>query len=238
MLRESGLIWLRSPWIRAYLVGQVCEALEEYYGRLRLGNPEEPVDDLVFVILSNKTAPEIAKRVYSSLRNRFSSWDDLLAAPMKDLYALLQPAGLATVKTQQIRAALERIENDFGSFNLEGLKRKPQDEIESYLVSLPGVSEKVAKCVMMYTMGVDVLPVDAHVHRIARRLGWTSRKRADQCHGELEALVPPSRRFAFHVDCILHGRSMCRPRNPACDLCCITRYCSFFGAEVRDDDRG
>ena len=92
-------------------------------------------------------------------------------------------------------------------------------------MGLDGVSEKVAKCVMMYTLGFDVLPVDVHVHRVATRLEWTNRKRADQCHEELEALVKPRYRFAFHVDCICHGRAVCRPKNPRCNDCVIRRYC-------------
>ena len=99
---------------------------------------------------------------------------------------------------------------------------------QEYPVSIPGVSKKVAKCVLMYTMHGTVLPVDSHVHRVARRLGWTARKRADQCHEELESLVPPHRRYAFHVDCIEHGRAVCRPQKPNCQICTISGYCEFF----------
>ena len=91
--------------------------------------------------------------------------------------------------------------------------------------SIAGVSDKVARCVMMYTLGAKVLPVDAHVHRLARRLGWTERKRADECHSELEAIIPPERRFTFHVAAILHGRAVCRPRDPRCAECCLRSYC-------------
>jgi len=233
-VHRTGVVWSKSPRARAQIVRRVCEALERTYGRPCFGNPEDPLDDLIYTIVSNKTSPSIAQETYARMKGEFAVWDDALVSPPSTLQLLLQSAGLATVRSQQIRAALEKITSDFGSCDLTQLKERSEREIEDYLVSLPGASDKVAKCVMMYTMGADVLPVDSHVHRIAGRLGWTSRKRSDQCHEELEALVPPKRRSAFHVGCIAHGRSICRPTTPLCDQCCISRHCTRFqGTGVR-----
>lgn len=226
-VRKTGPVWDRAPGSRGQAVRRVCEALDSAYETSRLGNPDDPLDDLVFIIVSNKTSPDTARRVYASIRRRFPRWDDVLASPPSTLELLLGPAGLARVKSRQIRGALRRIREDFGSCDLAPLRQRSQDSIEQYLLRLPGVSDKVAKCVMMWTLGAEVLPVDSHVHRIARRLGWTSRKRADQCHDELEALVPPERRASFHVDCIMHGRAVCRPTGPECENCCIRRYCRY-----------
>ena len=225
---RTGVIWNQHPRARGQIVRRVCEALEREYGRPRLGNPEDPLDDLVYIIVSNATSPQVASKTYLRIKHTFSTWDEVLNSPAPMLQSLLQPAGLSNVKSQQIRAALRKIRNDFGSCDLAPLREKSEVEIQDYLLSLPGVREKVAKCVMMYTMGANVLPVDRHVHRISKRLGWTARKRWDQCHDELEALVPPHRRYAFHVDCVLHGRSVCRRKNPACERCCISRHCEYF----------
>ena len=50
------------------------------------------------------------------------------------------------------------------------------------------MADKVSRCVMVYTMGFEVLPVDAHMHRVAKRLGWTKIDRPEKSHDELEAL--------------------------------------------------
>lgn len=227
-LKRTGTIWSNPPNVRGQIVRRVCEALEEAYGHPRFGNPEEPLDDLVYIVLSNKTSPQTAQRVYEHLRMTYGTWDDVLRAPPRQLRALIAPAGLSTVKSRQIREAFRKIEDDFGSCNLSALRGKNENEVEKYLTSLAGVSEKVAKCIMIYTLGANVLPVDSHVHRVTRRLGWISWKRADQSHDELEALVPPRRRATFHVDCIAHGREICRPTQPRCDRCCINRHCKYF----------
>jgi endonuclease III len=227
-IRKTGSIWRNSAAVRARLVAKVCESIERQYGRPRFGNPRNPLGDLIYIVISNKTSPGMAQATYRHLRTRFRVWDDVLRAPASALRKVLEPAGLAQKKTKYIRAALARIREDFGSCKLTALRKVAPQNAHDYLVSLPGVSDKVAKCVLMYTLDVPVLPVDSHVHRITRRLGWTARKRADQSHEELEALVPPSKRLVFHVDCIAHGRLLCRPENPICDKCCINRYCAYF----------
>ena len=210
------------------MVRRVCERLERVYGRPRLGNPADPVDDLVFVILSNRTSPVACERAFATLKSAFPSWEMLLSAPEGVLEALLQPAGLSRVKSRQIRESLQRIRADFGTCDLESLQGRSCDLISNYLTALPGVSDKVAKCVMLYTLNCAVLPVDTHVHRIALRLGWIVEKRADQSHASLELLIPPQRRLAFHVDCVAHGRAMCTSRKPLCSACCVARHCVYY----------
>lgn len=225
---RSGEIWKRPPNRRAEAVRVVCGALQRAYGLPRLGNPPDPLDDLVYITISNKTGPLIANQTFMNLRTRFPNWNDVLRVPISTVRKILRPAGLSSVKSRQLRAALRSIKQEFGDCDLRQLGDFPPEKIETFLVGLSGVSKKVAKCIMMYTLGAQVLPVDVHVHRIARRLGWTARKRADQCHEELESLVPPKRRYAFHVDCVLHGRRICRPHEPLCTDCCVRRSCAYF----------
>ncbi len=228
--KKTGAIWRRGRSARARTVHSVCRVLTETYGNPRFGNPADPLDDLIYIILSNKTTPTTARATYERLKERFRKWDKVLVTSASTLRSLLRPAGLSAVKSRHIRAALRSIKHQLGTCDLKPLKGYTFEDARQFLISLPGVSEKVAKCVMIYTLGLPVLPVDRHVHRIAHRLGWTSRKRADQCHAELEALVPALLRRRFHVACIAHGRKVCRPLNPSCDDCCIKRHCEFFRA--------
>jgi endonuclease III len=228
--KKTGAIWGQPKRSRSHRVCSVCKVLLEEYGTPRFGNPFDPVSDLIYIILSNRTGATVAQRTYKALRIKFKSWDEILLKPISTLRKILRPAGLSAIKALQIRGALRKIQRDYGTCSLDALKSVTSTEAESYLLGLPGVSEKVAKCVMMYTLMLPVLPVDTHVHRIASRLGWTARRRSDQCHEELEALIPPRLRRIFHVVCIAHGRNICRPREPVCQNCKINGYCDFFKA--------
>lgn len=225
--KKTGSIWRKRPKARAQIVRRVCKRLEAEYGRPRLGNPAKPLDDLIFILISNRTSPHLAEQTYQRLKTNFPSWENVLESSPSKLRAVLKPAGLSRKKSQQIRSLLRKVRFDFGTCSLDVLAQWKDNEIHAYLTHLSGVSDKVAKCVMLYTLSVDVLPVDVHVYRVSTRLGWTARNRAAQAHEELEALVPPSRRFAFHVDCIAHGRSVCRSK-PDCQRCRIRKDCEYF----------
>jgi endonuclease-3 len=226
-VKKTGSIWKKKPKVRARIVTRVCEQLEAEYGRPRLGNPVKPLDDLIFILISNRTSPHLAEQTYQLLKNKFPKWENVLESSPATLRAALRPAGLSRKKSQQIRSLLRKVKGDFGKCSLDSLARWQDDQIHDYLTELSGVSDKVAKCVMLYTLSSDVLPVDVHVYRVSKRLGWTARGRAAQAHEELEALIPDRRRFAFHVDCIAHGRSVCRSK-PDCPRCHIRKDCEYF----------
>lgn len=228
--KNSDSVASSRPRVSARTVRRVCEVLEQAYGRPRLGNPEDPLDDLVYVLLSNKSAPVRAQRAFEELRRRFATWREVAEAAPADVIELLRPTGFATKRTHQIHSILQTLARDFGRYSLDDLKGKDKDEVFLYLTSLLGVSDKVARCVMMYTMGFEVLPVDAHMHRVARRLGWTQIDRPENSHEELESLVPPKLRYGFHVDCVAHGRELCRAPKPICEPCPIKRFCSYYAS--------
>ena len=230
--RHTGQVWSRSAQSRAQIVRRVCEKLEATYGRPRHGNPTDPLEDLVYVILSNRTPLRTARTVYEALRERFPSWGAVLDADYDEVFGVLRPAGFGKKRTEQIRALLLRIDADFDGFDDDALWKMEGNALLNYLTSLQGVSSKVARCVMMYTLHHEVLPVDIHTHRIASRLGWTKRRRPTQSHDELEAIVLPHRRYTFHVCCVAHGRELCTASKPACPPCPLKRYCRYYKEEV------
>jgi endonuclease III len=230
--RFTAPVWNLNDATRDATVRSVCRELHGQYGRPRLGNPIDPTDDLFYLLLSNRSHPKPAVAVFEALKRRFSTWDDVIRCNVRDLMAVLKPAGLHETRARSFRAIVQRLRSDFGRASLTGLRSQTADEVFVYLTSLDGVSTKVAKCVMMYTLGFNVLPVDAHVHRIARRLGWSGERIPERAHDELEHLVPPLFRYSFHVTCVAHGRAVCRARLPRCSECCIATHCAFPGLRV------
>jgi endonuclease III len=220
-------IW-RAPVVqRRRIVNRVCAALEKTFGSPRLGNPKDPVDDLTYLMLSNRTQAKTAQEVYSALKLLRHTWNEVAALPTRSIARVIRPAGFADIRSAQIRGALRKIARRFGKCSLDELRRWSEEDAHQFLVSLPGVSDKVAKCVMMYTLGFEVLPVDVHVFRVSTRLGWTSRCRASECHADLETLVPPKLRYGFHVNCIALGRQFCQSSEPLCNACPISKLCIY-----------
>src|SRR5712691_7637317 len=108
----TGLIWVKPARMRNRLIQRVCRTLRRFYGKPRLGNPREPLDDLLYVMISNKTSPAMAQQVYAHLRSRFGTWEDILNSPISVLRSILKPAGLSGIKSRYIRASLRMIKKD------------------------------------------------------------------------------------------------------------------------------
>lgn len=231
---RTGAVWRHSPRSRAQIVRRVCDALEAEYGLPRHGNPTDPVDDLVYVVLSTRTPLPRAQRAYEALKEAYPDWSQLVDADADEVATLLAPAGLSERKAEWLKKSLSRILDDFGSLHDPALWSALDAELIDYLTALPGVSDKVARCVMAYALDRPVLAVDVHVHRVSSRLGWTAEPRPEKAHDELEALIPPHRRHAYHVCCVAHGQHLCLSRNPQCGVCPVQHYC-LYAATVKAD---
>ena len=207
-------------------VREIEQRLKAAYGQPDHHNPTDPLDDLVFVVLSRMTQEVKYKRTYDALRDAYPSWQLVREAPAHDVELVLKDAGLAPTKTRHLQSLLEEIESREHRLDLGRLGALSDQEVEDYLTSLPGVALKTAQCVMLYALGRDVCPVDTHVWRVSQRLGlappglWSERKgRA------LEASLPTGIRGSLHRTLVAHGRAVCIARAARCDLCVIAELC-------------
>ncbi len=182
--------------------------------------------ELVLTILSQNTSDANSGRAFMRLLARFPTWEDVMLAPEEALAEAIAVGGLANRKAPTIKAALAQVLRRRGSFDLGFLKELPVPEAKAWLRSLPGVGPKTAACVLMFALGRPALPVDTHVHRVARRLGLTpAGVSPEKAHDILEALLAPDEVYPFHVLLIKHGRRLCRAQRPLCPQCPLRDLC-------------
>ncbi|MDO8464751.1 MAG: hypothetical protein Q7S46_05795 [Gallionella sp.] len=155
-------------------------------------------------------------------------------APAEYIARPIVSGGLSNQKAKAIRDLLDIIVAKFGEPTLKPLRKMSDEEAEAFLLSLPGVGKKVARCVLMYSLGRQVFPVDTHCWRIARRLGWIRPTQKDKhCAprdmDRLQSKIPPELRYSLHVNMISLGREICTPTAPRCDECPILIWCPRIG---------
>lgn len=186
-----------------------------------------PLNVLVATILSQSTNDILSSRAFAALRQAFPDWNSVLAADPMEVERVLAIGGLQREKTKKIRATLSRIREDFGRIALDPLAGWTVDRMYGYLTSLPGVGPKTAACVIGFGLGKPAFPVDTHVHRIVTRLGLVPPKTsAEKAQKALEAVIPPEIKMPLHVLMIRHGREICVPKNPHCDICPLRSACA------------
>lgn len=209
------------------LVQHICEILNQSYPDSRLGNKKNPLDEYLYIILSLRTHERGVIKAYRGFKSRFKSWSEVEGASIAEIEEVIWSGGLASQKGKRISGAVRYIKNDLGEVSLRSLKSLSQDQAEAFLLGLPGVGLKTARCIMMYSLGFQVLPVDTHVSRITNRLGWVCLGSVKYLHSQLDNIIPANLRFCFHVRCVQHGRKICRGQLPQCDICCLTEYCQY-----------
>lgn len=206
-------------------IGGIVDALHLAYGEADLGNLPDAIDELVYISLTRQTHHQNATRSWSRVLDAGGP-AALVGMPEESIVELLQRGGLAHQKARWIRRSLEAIRDRMGSLSLDRVADWPDNDVEAFLSSLPGISIKSAKCIMLYSLGRSVLPVDTHVRRVSTRLGLAKSDLSEpQIHQVLEARVSPEDRFSFHVNCIWHGRQVCTPKRPRCGGCVIREHC-------------
>lgn len=210
------------------LVRRVVENLDGEYGAKRNRRNRKPLDTLIGIILSQQNSAVSSRACFAELKRRFPTWDDALAAPVDDIEAAVRRGGLARIKAERIHAILSGLQSRHGSLDLGHLEDLAPDEAITELLLLKGVGPKTARCVLLFALGADVFPMDVHIFRIAERLGIIPPKTPDErAHRIVGALIPDGSRYSAHVNMIEHGRTICRPTAPKCDVCCVLEYCEF-----------
>jgi endonuclease-3 len=210
-------------------IAEIISRLEAAYGPPRRHRRLAPLDELVLTILSQNTSDLNSERAYARMRERFPTWQGVRDAPEADLVDALRPGGLAAQKAPRIQAVLRALDG----LDLEWLATVPPDEAMGWLVALPGVGPKTASCVLLFSLGVPVMPVDTHIHRIAGRVGMIpAGTSADAAHAILTEMTPPAKMLEAHLLLITHGRTTCTARRPRCEECVLLDLCDY-GRAVR-----
>jgi endonuclease-3 len=199
------------------------------YGQPERHDPLDPVSELVCTILSQNTNDVNRDVAYDALRERFPTWEAVRDAPPDAVVAAIRPAGLSNQKGPRIQAALRQITAERGQLELDFLADLPVAEAKAWLTRMNGVGPKTAAIILLFSLDRPAFPVDTHVHRVSGRLGLIGPKvSAEQAHAILEDLVPPENYYAFHINLIRHGRSVCRAARPLCELCVLRDKCDYY----------
>lgn len=185
-------------------------------------------------MLSQNTNDRNSHQAYLELRRRFPRWSQVAEAPSRSITAAIRKGGMAHQKAPRIRAALRTLRRRLGGYGFREFTRKSNEEIVGELTQLEGVGIKTASCVLLFSLGRNVFPVDTHIHRLCRRLGLVAKCRTpEQTFEAMAPLVQRGKEYSFHTNLIRFGRRVCRARNPACGECPLFAECIDPGKRVR-----
>ena len=95
------------------------------------------------------------------------------------------------------------------------------------LEALPGVGRKTANVILNTAFGEATIAVDTHIFRVSNRTGLAPGKNVTEVEKKLMKRVPQEFLHDAHHWLILHGRYICKARNPDCAHCAVEPLCSY-----------
>ena len=209
-------------------IKKITHLLEREYGIPQNKRSVDLLDTLIQTILSQNTNDRNRDRAYQRLKTRFPHWEDVLKTKPSAVIQAIRPGGLAEQKAMRIRQILRSIKKREGKLSLLFLKKMSSEEIEKSLKELKGIGPKTVFCLLLFGLRREAFPVDTHILRIGKRIGFVPEKvNAEVAHKWMAPLVPKGKSLSLHLNLIRFGRSVCRAKNPQCHICFLVDECYY-----------
>jgi endonuclease-3 len=195
----------------------IARLKSEYPGAKTALDWSNSLELLVATILSAQTTDVRVNAVTPTLFAKYPTAADYAAADPTELEEDIRPTGFFRNKAKSLRSMARALVDDHGG----EVPRTMED-----LVALPGVGRKTANVVLGNAFSIDEgVVVDTHVRRLSNRLGFTTHNDPEKIERDLMQTVPKRDWTVFSHLLILHGRSVCKARKPACEDCVVNDLC-------------
>jgi endonuclease III len=202
------------------------EKVNQLFARLAAQQPEPKTELhyvnnytlLVAVVLSAQATDVGVNKATAKLFQTVDTPEKMLRLGEVGLKQHIKTIGLFNGKAKNIIALSKILQAEHGG----EIPRNGEQ-----LQALPGVGRKTANVIMNCAFGAPTIAVDTHVFRVANRTGLASGTTPEQVEEQLLGVVPQRWRQHAHHWLILHGRYVCKARNPACPSCTIADLCAY-----------
>lgn len=174
---------------------------------------------LISTMLSLRTKDSTTRDASMRLFEKAGNPKDMLKLSEEEIAKLIYPVGFYRVKAKNILEVSQTIIDDYNG--------KVPDEIDE-LLKLRGVGRKVANLVITEAFDKYGICVDTHVHRISNRFGYVSTKKPEQTEFALRKKLPKKYWRIYNDTLVIYGQNLCKPINPLCNQCSVSKYCDYF----------
>ena len=207
----------------------ILDALKSFYGALP-APPRDPFRLFVWEVLSVHSTPRKRDAALLALKRIPALTPDAMwRAPQKTLEQSVALAGpYAENRLRALRTGVDLFRRSPG---LPAVIRGPLPAARRALKPFPQLGETGAHRMLLFAADHAILPVDARVCRVGRRLGYGKggdfKKQARSVQDALARELPVSVDAYRHAFLYLshHGGATCTESDPHCAICPLLKDC-------------
>ena len=199
---------------------------ETFFQQLKNNNPHpeteleysSPFELLVAVLLSAQATDISVNKGTRQLFKVANTPQAILALGEAGVQPYIQHIGLFRTKGKHLQATCQLL-----------LDRHAGEvpRVRADLGALPGVGRKTANVILNTAFGEPTIAVDTHIFRVSNRTGLAPGKDVQAVEQQLLKRVPKEFLLDAHHWLILHGRYICKARNPDCAHCLVEPLCQY-----------
>lgn len=180
-------------------------------------NYNKDYEFLIAVCLSAQTTDKKVNMVTDKLFKKYNSLFKLANADISDIANIIKPIGTYNKKAFFVHEIANKLLNNYG-----GIIPKNHESLES----LPGVGHKTASLVLGTLYNIPEFPVDTHVSRVSKRLGFCDLgDDIIDIEKKMKEIIPEDKWIKTHHQLVLFGRYYCKAQKPKCDSCRLRSIC-------------
>jgi len=197
-----------------------------FFEQLKANNPKPSTEleysspfELLTAVLLSAQATDIS--VNKGTRRLFPIANTpaaLLALGEAGVRPYIQHIGLYKTKGRHLQETCRILMKQHG-----GEVPKKREDLEA----LPGVGRKTTNVILNTAFGEATIAVDTHIFRVSNRTSLAPGKNVTEVEKKLMKRVPQEFLHDAHHWLILHGRYICKARNPDCAHCAVEPLCSY-----------
>jgi endonuclease III len=184
---------------------------------LKYNNPYELI---VAVILSAQCTDVRVNMITPEFFRVFPDSYSLANSLHEEVYEVIKSCSYPNNKAKNLKGMAQVL--------IEKFNNRIPDNIDE-LQKLPGVGRKTANVIASVIFNKPAMAVDTHVFRVSARIGLTTNAKTPlETEKQLIKHIPAEKIHLAHHWLILHGRYVCKARNPDCPACGISGVCKYF----------
>jgi endonuclease-3 len=185
-----------------------------------------PFELIVAVILSAQCTDKRVNIIAPALLKKYPDADTMAKAEPAEIFEYIKSCSYPNNKAKHLSGMSRMLINEFGGII-------PSEPL--LLQQLPGVGRKTANVVASVAFNKPVMAVDTHVFRVSIRIGLVKNAKTPlSVELQLSKNIPSGLIHQAHHWLILHGRYVCKARNPLCSECGINDICNYYKKEKRN----
>jgi endonuclease III len=200
--------------------------IETFFATLQTANPHPQTEleyasvfELLTAVLLSAQATDVG--VNKATRKLFvvaNTPQKILALGLEGLESYIKTIGLYHSKARHLLQTCQILVDQHG-----GQVPRTREALQA----LPGVGRKTANVVLNVAFDQPTMAVDTHLFRLGNRTGLAPGKNPLEVENKLLQRIPATYMVNAHHWLILHGRYVCKARQPICWKCAVQDVCGY-----------